>query len=77
MKKVYMKPATDIVVLNLGEQIAWGEGANASNTGTYTEGKEQDLVEDDDFFSEREYVSYKKVSIKNLWDDDERLIEDY
>ncbi len=77
MKKVYMKPATDIVVLNLGEQIAWGERENASNTGTYTEGKEQDLVEDDDSFSGNEYVSYEKLSIKNLWDDDERLIEDY
>ena len=44
MKKIYKRPTTDLVVLNLGEPIAWGEGANQSNTGIYTEGKGNDTV---------------------------------
>ncbi len=42
MKKVYLKPTTDIVVLNLSEKITWGdpELVTASNDGAYTEGKE-------------------------------------
>ena len=44
MKKVYKRPTTDFVVLNLGEQIAYGEGANQSNDGKYTEGKGNDTV---------------------------------
>ena len=40
MKKVYLKPTTDIVVLNLGERITFGEGATGSNNGAYTEGTE-------------------------------------
>ena len=44
MKKIYKRPTTDLVVLNLGEAIAWGGLANPSNTGTHNDGKETDTV---------------------------------
>ena len=44
MKKIYKRPTTDLVVLNLGEPIAWGEGAKLSNDGKFTEGKGNDTV---------------------------------
>ena len=44
MKKLYVQPNTENVVLNLGEQIAWGELADPSNPYHYTEGKENTII---------------------------------
>lgn len=44
MKKIYKRPTTDFVVLNLGEPIAWGELARPSNKNDFTEGKGNDTV---------------------------------
>ena len=65
MKKVYKRPITEIVVLNLGEPVAWGEGANASNTGTHTEAKEQSFEEDD------ATDPIKNIQFKDIWEEDE------
>ena len=72
MKKVYMKPATDIVVLNLGEQIAWGERAG-SNDGDYTEAKENpfDEVEEDEDGTDG--IRYDKF--KSIWENEKKYIE--
>lgn len=65
MKKVYKRPTAEIVVLNLGEQIAWGEGANASNTGTHTEAKESSFEEEE----KTDYLS--DIQFKDVWEDEE------
>lgn len=66
MKKVYLKPTTDIVVLNLGEPVAWGELADASNNGNHNDGKENetpwDYIEEDNLDSKFNW---------SVWDDDE------
>jgi hypothetical protein len=73
MKKVYERPTTDIVVLNLGEPVAWGEGANASNTGQYTDGKENDTSWD--YIEEEDELDSKFAW--SVWGDDEDEEEDY
>lgn len=69
MKKVYKRPTTDFVVLNLGEPIAWGEGAIQSNDGKYTEGKGTDTV-----WEETDEVEETEAGIPTLrnsvWDED-------
>jgi hypothetical protein len=67
MKKVYKRPTAEIVVLNLGEQIAWGEGANASNTGTHTEAKEQSFDEEEEKLPD--FVG--SIKFRNVWDEDD------
>ena len=46
MKKLYVQPNTDRVVLNVGELLDdnWGQFGNASNTGTHTGAKENALI---------------------------------
>ncbi len=68
MKKEYQNPATEIVVLNLGEQITaddWGAGANQSNTGAYTEAKENSFEEEE----KGDYLS--DIQFKDIWEDEE------
>ena len=68
MKKVYKRPTAEIVVLNIGEPVAFGEGANASNNGIFTEAKEQQSFEEEE---EKlpDYLGTMKFS--NLWDDED------
>lgn len=66
MKKVYFKPTSEIVVLNLGEPVAWGELANASNTGDYTEAKEGSFEEEDTALDR-----IKSIEFPDLWEEDE------
>ena len=68
MKKEYQNPTTEIVVLNLGEQITaddWGAGANQSNTGAYTEAKENSFEEEE----KSDYLS--DIQFKDIWEDEE------
>ena len=65
MKKVYKRPIAEIVVLNLGEPVAWGELANPSNTGQFTEAKDQS-------FEEEEKTDYiKNIKFKDIWEEEE------
>ncbi|GEM_PF-3310651 len=74
MKKAYLKPTTESVVLNLSEAITkWGDGANPSNTGTYTEGKENDTSWD--YVEEEDELDSKFAW--SVWGDDEDEEEDY
>ena len=52
MKKLYIQPMTETVVLNLGERLNWGEGAgsNPYNTGD----AKQNIIIFDDFVEEEE-----------------------
>ena len=59
MKKIYMKPATEIIVLNLGEPVAWGDLADASNSGNHNDGKEADTPWD--------YVDDEEQDSKFSW----------
>ena len=69
MKKVYKRPTTDFVVLNLGEPIAWGEGANQSNTGIFTGGKDTDTVWEET--DEEEKTEAGIPTLRNsVWDED-------
>lgn len=68
MKKEYQNPTTEIVVLNLGEQITaddWGAGANQSNDGAYTEAKENSFEEEE----KTDYLS--DIQFKDIWEDEE------
>lgn len=74
MKKLYVKPSTEKVVLNVGEQLAWGAGANASNTGIYTEGK-QNVIIFEEFMDEEpdttDFWSNDPWKIQySLWDEE-------
>ncbi len=44
MKKLYVKPSTEKVVLNVGEQLAYGDLADPSNPYNYNEGKENVII---------------------------------
>ena len=75
MKKNYYQPTTENVVLNLGEQITWGEGANASNNGIYTEGKQntiifEEIVEEEEPDTTSIWNSDPWKIKYNLWDED-------
>ena len=72
MKKVYQRPTTDIVVLNLGERIAWGELANPSNPYDHNEGKDGETSWD---YVDEEDELDSKFSW-SVWGDDEEE-EDY
>ncbi len=65
MKKEYQNPATEIVVLNLREQITKGEFANQSNDGAYTEAKENSFEEEE----KTDYLS--DIQFKDIWEDEE------
>ncbi len=67
MKKIYKRPTTDFVVLNLGEQIAFGEGANQSNDGIYTEGKDTDTVWEE---TDEETEAVIPTLRNSVWDED-------
>ena len=67
MKKVYKRPIAEIVVLNLGEPVAWGELANPSNTGQFTEAKEQSFDEEDK--KGPDYLG--SIKFRNVWDEDD------
>ena len=53
MKKMYIQPLTENVVLNISERITYGELTDPSNDGIYTEGK-QNIIIFDDFVEEEE-----------------------
>jgi len=44
MKKLYVKPSTEKVVLNVGEQLAYGDLADPSNPYNYNEGKQNVII---------------------------------
>ena len=67
MKKIYKRPTTDLVVLNLGEQIAFGEDANPSNPGIYTEGKDTDTVWEE---TDEETEAVIPTLRNSAWDED-------
>ena len=71
MKKEYQNPKTDIVVLNLGEQITadeWGAGANPSNNGAFTEAKQQSFEEEEE---EKLPDFVGSIKFRNVWDEDD------
>ena len=71
MKKEYQNPTTDIVVLNLGEQITadeWGAGANPSNNGAFTEAKQQSFEEEEE---EKLPDFVGSIKFRNVWDEDD------
>lgn len=67
MKKEYQNPTTDIVVLNLSEQITFGEDARPSNPNDYTEAKEQSFEEEDE--KGPDYLG--SIKFRNVWDEDD------
>lgn len=61
MKKIYFKPTTYTVVLNVSDKdLMYGDLANKSNPGQFGQGKEQDLLFDLDDDEELEW---------DLWED--------
>ncbi len=64
MKKVYLKPTAENVVLKLEEPVAWGELASGSNTGAYTEAKEGSFDEEDTALDR-----VRDIQFPNLWDE--------
>ena len=73
MKKVYMKPATEIVVLNISEQITFGEDANKSDPFNYNDAKENpyDEVEEDEDGTD----GIRYVEFKSIWENEKKYIE--
>ena len=76
MKKEYKNPTTEIVVLNLGEQLTaddWGAGAKLSNDGAYTEAKENpfDEVEEDEDGTD----GIRYTEFKSIWENEKKYIE--
>ena len=69
MKKEYQNPTTDIVVLNLSEQITFGEDARPSNPNDYTEAKEQSFEEEVEKENIPDYVG--AIKFRNVWDEDD------
>lgn len=74
MKKLYVQPNTENVVLNIGDHLAFGEGANASNTGIYTEAK-QNVIIFEEFMEEEpdttDFWSNDPWKIQySLWDEE-------
>lgn len=67
MKKEYQNPTTEIVVLNISEQLTYGELENPSNTGTHTEAKEQSFDEEEENLPD--YVG--AIKFRNVWDEDD------
>lgn len=67
MKKIYKRPTTDYVVLNLGEAIAWGDLANPSNYGHYNEGKDTDTVWEE---TDEETEAVIPTLRNSAWDED-------
>ena len=65
MKKEYQNPTTEIVVLNISEQLTYGELENPSNTGTHTEAKESSFEEEE----KTDYLS--DIQFKDIWEDEE------
>ena len=65
MKKEYQNPTTGIVVLNISEQLTYGELENPSNTGTHTEAKESSFEEEE----KTDYLS--DIQFKDIWEDEE------
>ena len=73
MKKVYMKPATEIVVLNISEQITFGEDNNKSNPFTHNDAKENpyDEVEEDEDGTD----GIRYTEFKSIWENEKKYIE--
>lgn len=69
MKKEYQNPTTDIVVLNLSEQITFGGDANQSNPYDYNEAKEQSFEEEEEKENLPDYVG--GIKFRNVWDEDD------
>ena len=69
MKKEYQNPTTEIVVLNISEQLTYGELENPSNTGTHTEAKEQSFDEADEKENLPDFVG--SIKFRNVWDEDD------
>ena len=63
MKKNYYQPKTEIVVLNPGERLTWGGGANGSNTGTHTGGKQNTFIFE-------EIVEEEMPDTTSIWNSD-------
>lgn len=59
MKREYMKPHTEAVVVKCNEKLMWGEMEDGSNTFIYHDSKKGFFDDDDDFTKK-----------SDLWDDD-------
>lgn len=79
MKKVYIKPITHEVVLNIQEKLMWGELANPSNDINHPGAKpfnffkdEMTPVEEESFWEEDEDTESATTVAKrfNVWNDD-------
>jgi hypothetical protein len=75
MKKLYIQPVTERVVLNLGEHVTWGTLGNFSNPYNYNEGKQNTIIfVEEDFEEEPDTTSFwynDPWKIKyDLWDEE-------
>ena len=75
MKKLYVQPSTENVVLNLGELLKWGDLADPSNPYDHNEGKQNTIIfVEEDFVEEEDTTSFWNSDpwkIKySLWDED-------
>lgn len=73
MKKNYYQPVTEVVVLNLGERLNWGEEQNPSNPYHTGDAKEniiifEEIVEEEDTTSIWNSDPWKIQY--SLWDED-------
>ena len=59
MKREYMKPHTEAVVVKCNEKLMWGEMEDGSNTFIYHDSKKGFFDDDDDFTKK-----------SDLWDND-------
>lgn len=64
MKREYMKPHTEAVVVRCNEKLMWGEGGFASQVDDHTDSKKGFFDDDDDM-----------LKSSDLWDDDDSFGE--
>ena len=65
MKKRYIKPHVETWFMELQNVMRL-----SGHDNNMPEGKEQDIIEDDDDSYKKTDVSYEDMSIKKLWDDE-------
>ncbi len=64
MKREYMKPLTEAVLVKCNEKLMWGEMGKASQTGDHTNSKAGFFDDDDDI-----------LKSSDLWDDNDSFGE--
>ena len=74
MKKLYVQPSTENVVLNLGTLLDWGEEAGNSNPFHTGDAKQNTIIfVEEDFVEEEDTTSIWDDPWKikyNLWEDE-------